>query len=154
MMVENRESPTDARLLTRIRHIAWPVIVDEKSATTAAHVASKVVFAWSFLLVAVGLLDLLVVIVTPATHKPPGTSAASAFVWYTIGEGILFALIASRIRRVSLGWAIAGIVICVVGALAVLPSPFGFVVYAFLVLIFTNAVRASSKYKRVAVHLQ
>ena len=153
-MAENPNSSIDARFLTRMRHVVWPVIVDEKSAATAAHVASKLVFAWAFLLVAVGLLDLLVVILTPAAHEPPGTSAASAFVWYTLGEGILFALIASRIRRMSLGWAIAGIVICIVGALAVLPSPFGFVVYAFLVLIFTNVVRASSKYKHVAVHLQ
>jgi hypothetical protein len=154
MVAENPDSP-DVGLFTRMRHIVWPEIADQKSATATARLASKLVLAWSFLLIAIGLFDLLVVSVTPAgAHQPSGTSVASAFVWYTIGEGIIFAVIGWRIRAMSLGWAIAGVAICVVGALAVLPSPFSFVVYVFLVLIFTNVVRASSKYKRVGVSPQ
>ena len=130
----------------------WPSIADEESATTAIQRVSKLVFAWSFLLIAIGLFDLLVVSLTPVgRQKPSGTSVATAFVWYTIGVGIVFGVIGWRIRTMSLSWAIAGLLVCAVGALAVLPSPFAFVVYIFLVLIFANAVRATYKYKRFAL---
>lgn len=142
-------------LITRTRNVLWPEIADEQSARTAIQRVSKWVFAWSFLLIAIGLFDLLVVSLTPVgTQKPSSTSVATAFVWYTIGVGIVFGVIGWRIRTMSLSWAIAGLSICALGALAVLPSPFAFVVYLFLVLIFANAVRAIHKYKRIVLRAQ
>jgi hypothetical protein len=133
----------------------WPPIADEESASRAASQASKLVFAWSFFLIGIGLLDLLVVSVTPSGgNKPAGTSVASAFVWYTLGEGLVFVAIGWRVRKMSLGWAIAGLLVCLLGAVAVLPSPFAFVVYAFLVLIFANLIRASRIHKRLAMRTQ
>jgi hypothetical protein len=141
------------QLMAKIRNMLWPEIADERSASTAIQRAAKWVFAWSFLLIAIGLLDLLVSLVLVA-KSPSGISVATEFVWYTIGAGLMFGIIGWRIRKMSLGWAIAGLLICVIGALAVLPSPFGFVINIFLVLIFANAVRATYKYKHIALPAQ
>lgn len=135
------------RLIAPIRNILWPELPDEQSAATAIQRAAKWVFGWSILLVAIGLLD-LVVSLTMVTPKTTETSAATEFVWYTIGAGLLFGIIAWRVSKNSRGWAIGGIAVCVIGALAILPSPFGFVVYVLLGLIFVTAVRAASKSKR------
>ena len=151
MALENPDSPTYVRLLTRMRQIVWPVIADEKSASTAVRTMSKWVLGWAALLVAIGLLDLLIISLAPAgVQKPSGTSVASAFVWYTIGVGLIFGVIGWRVKAMSFTWAIIGLLVCVLGAVAVLPSPFAFVIYVFLVLIFANAVRATHKYKHTA----
>lgn len=130
-----------------IKNAIWSELSDERSIAIAVQRAGKWVFGWSFLLIAIGLLDLLVSLFLMA-KKPSGTTVAIEFVWYTIGAGLLFAFIGWQIRRNSLGWSIAGLAICSFGAFTALPSPFAFLIYAFLVLIFVNAVRANYKVKR------
>ncbi len=140
----------DMRVIAPLRNVFWPEISDERSALTATHRAAKWVFGWSILLIGIGLLD-VVVILTMVTPKTTETRGATEFVWYTIGAGLLFGVIAWRVSKNSFGWAIGGLAICVIGALAILPSPFGFVVYVLLGIIFMTAVRAASKSKRTAL---
>ncbi len=140
----------DMRLIAPLRNVFWPEISDERSALTSTRRVAKWVFGWSILLIAIGLLD-LVVSLTMVAPKTTETTAATEFVWYTMGAGILFAIIAWRVSKNSLGWAIGGLAICIIGALAILPSPFGFAVYVLLGLIFVTAVRAASKSKRTAL---
>jgi hypothetical protein len=45
-------------------------------------------------------------------------------------------------------WAVAGLVICIIGAIAILPSPFGFAIYVFFALIFANTVRAIRRHNQ------
>ena len=129
-----------------MRNLLWPSVSDEPSAKTVAHRATKWIFGWAILCVSVGLLDFLVTLTLPA--PPVGASAATEFVWYILGMGLIFGVIAWRIGRMSLPWSIAGLSICVLAAIAILPSPFGFILYGFLVLVFTNAIHATSKYRR------
>jgi fucose permease len=138
------------QLFALLRNVLWPEIPDAQSALTASQRASKWVLGWSILLVAIGLLD-LVVSLTTVLPKTTETAAATEFVWYTIGAGLLFGLIAWRVSKNSLGWAIGGLAICIIGAFAILPSPFGFAVYVLLGLIFVTAIRAASKHKRTAL---
>jgi hypothetical protein len=134
-------------LTTRVRGLFWPVIADEESASRAVRIVSWCIFGWSGLLVCIGVIDLIVVILAPS--RTPAGSVASAFVWYTVGLAAVFGLIAWRIRSMSLPWSIVGLVICVIGAISVLPSPFALAVYAFLALISIGAVRATHKYRRL-----
>jgi hypothetical protein len=134
-------------LSTSIRNVIWPELEDEQSVALAVQRAAKLVYGWSILLIAIGLLDLVVTLFLMA-KKPSGTSVATDFVWFTLGAGLFFALIAWRISRNSLGWAIAGLAICALGAFAVLPSVLGFLIYVFIVLIFVSAVRATYKFRR------
>jgi hypothetical protein len=139
------------QLAAPMKRFLWPAITDEGSATTTVRTVSKCIFGWSVFLIAIGLLDLLIISLTPAGgQKPSGTSVASAFVWYTIGVGLIFGVIGWRVKTMSFVWAIVGLSVCVLGAIAVLPSPFGFVIYVFLALVFANAVRATYKYKYAA----
>jgi len=133
-------------LVKPIRDTIWPEVSDEQSAAIAVKRMSIWIFGRAFLLIAIGLLDLLVCLIF-APKNPEGTSAAIGFVWYTFGAGLLFALIAWRVSRKSFSWAIAGLAICAVGAIAILPSPIAFIICLFLVLLFINAVRATSKFR-------
>lgn len=132
----------------------WPSIADEASARIVIRRAFKWAIVWSFLCLAIGLLVLLASFATVGRQRSSGTSAATVFAWYSIGEGIFFGVIAWRIRTMSRGWAITGLSVAVVGAPAVLPSPFAFVAYLFVVLAFTNACRATNTYKRMVLPAQ
>ena len=134
------------QIMARVKQLFWPAITDEKSAATTIQHASRWVFGWAALLVAIGLLDLIVLSLMPSSKQT--SSDASAFVWYAIGAGVVFGIIGWRMRGNSFGCSIAGLLICLIGAFAVLPSPFAFLIYVFLVLIFTNAIRAIYRYKR------
>jgi hypothetical protein len=137
------------QMLARTRSLFWPDIADSQSADVALQRSSKWIFVWASICVAIGLLDLVVLLlVQRPVHAEAGV--ATAFVWYIIAEGFIFAIIGWRVRRRSLSWAIAGLLIAVVGSIAVLPSPFAFTAYALLVLAFVNAVRAASKSRRLS----
>jgi hypothetical protein len=134
-----------------VRNLFWPSVSDELSAKAVARRASKLIFGWAILCVAVGLFDYLVTFTLPS--PPVGVSAATEFVWYILGMGLIFAIIAWRINKMSIFWSIGGFSICVLAAIATFPSPFGIILYAFLVLVFANAIRATSKHRRfVRIH--
>jgi hypothetical protein len=148
MAFENSHSASNDGLSNRVKAVVWPALDDQNSTVAAVSRASKWVFGWAVLLVAIGLLDLLIVSFVPASSKPPGTTVASAFIWYAIAVGMIFAFIGWRIKKMSLAWAIAGFLLCVLAAAAVFPSPIAIVIYLFLILMFVNAVRATYKYKK------
>jgi hypothetical protein len=141
-------------LMAQTRNVLWPEIADDKSAVIAVQRVSTWVFVWSSLCLAIGLLDLIVSISLANNRKASGGSIGMEFVWYIIIEGLIYGVIAWRIRMMSVIWAIVGLVISAVGALAVLPSPFAFLLYALLVLAFINAVRATNRHRRVALDAQ
>jgi hypothetical protein len=141
-------------LMSQTRNVLWPEFADEKSATIAVRRVSNWVFVWSALCVAIGLLDLIVSISLVGNRKASGGGTGTEFVWYIIVEGLVYGVIAWRIRNMSVSWALVGLVISVVGALAVLRSPFAFILYAFLVLAFISALRAINKQRRIALSAQ
>ena len=144
----------DMALMAQTRNALWPEISDEKSATIAVQRVSNWVFIWSFLCLGIGVLDLIVSISLVSNRKASGGGTGTEFVWYIIVEGLLYGVIAWRIRKMSVSWAVVGLVISAVGALAVLRSPFAFILYAFLVLAFISALRAINKHRRVALSAQ
>lgn len=130
-----------------MRTLFWPAVDDEQSAQIVAHRASRWIFAWSILCVAIGLFDFFIIVTLPP--NPGGASGATEFVWYVLGAGLIFGVIAWRITKMSFAWSIAGLSISLLGAIAILPSPFGVFIYAVLILIFANAIHATFRYRRI-----
>jgi hypothetical protein len=66
--------------------------------------------------------------------------------------GILFGLIAWRIRCMSRGWALGGLILTsllILSDFVASPSPIAFIVHAVVFVYFVNAVRAAFAYERL-----
>lgn len=138
--------------MSRMKQVLWPVLTDDQSARILAQRTSNWVFAWSVLWLAIGTLDLIVILLTSGAQTRSGATVAQAFVWYAIAQGIVFGVIGWGIRKISLISSIIGLVISIVGALAILPSPFGFFFYLVLAVVLLNAVRATHRHQQTIRH--
>jgi len=60
--------------------------------------------------------------------------------------GILFGLVAWKMRRMSLPWTLGGLILAAIillADLAEMPSPIALIAHAFVILYFVNAVKAT-----------
>jgi hypothetical protein len=125
----------------------WPMIEDEESARRAVQSAFKWSVTWAILGLSLGLISLV-----SGSAIVDSYNAALVFDCYSIADGILFGLIAWKIRSMSRGWAIAGLIVTTFGVLASLsiaPSPIALVAHTLVLLSFVNAVRATNVVNRL-----
>src|SRR5579871_5581695 len=84
----------------------WPIIDSPESARGAVDRAARVTTIWALVCIALGLVMLL----SGAKTTDPAGSAALSGVAFLV-PGILYGVIAWKIRRMSRGWTLGGFIL-------------------------------------------
>jgi hypothetical protein len=132
----------------------WPTIKDELSARVAVRGAFKWSATWAFLGLALGLISLSSG--TPIEQNDLGAGTARiVFDWVSIIDGAIYGLVAWKIRGMSRGWALTGLILAtlgIVGGLSLAPSPIELIAQSLILLAFVNASRATRFYAQLQHH--
>lgn len=143
--------------MRRWKERIWPTITDQASATQAIERAVRITTIWAVINVAIGATSLWSG--ARITERNPiewngivldnGTASASGFIFLFLG--VLFGVVAWKIRGMSRGWTLGGLIIAAVILLsdfATSPSPIALVMHMVVLLYFINVVRATAVFER------
>ncbi|HLK18767.1 MAG TPA: hypothetical protein VKT81_07415 [Bryobacteraceae bacterium] len=125
----------------------WPIIDSPESARGAVDRAARVTTIWALVCIALGLVMLL----SGAKTTDPAGSAALSGVAFLV-PGILYGVIAWKIRRMSRGWTLGGFILSafvLLDDLAFSPSIFSLIACVVVLVYFVNALRAVIAYERL-----
>jgi hypothetical protein len=136
----------------------WPTINDEPSARRAVERAARITTAWAVINAALGIISILSG--SRLTERDPikwqgsviDNSGQSVSGYAFLFIGILFGLVAWKMRRMSLSWTLGGLILAALTLLAdfaATPSPIALVAHVFVILCFINAVRGTVAFQRV-----
>jgi hypothetical protein len=126
----------------------YPTIDSPISARRAVDRAVKITSLWTFVNIALGLV--MIFSGTKVTDSYRQTRALSGVAF--LAPGILFGLIAWRIRCMSRGWTLGGLILAsflLLTDFAATPSPFALIVHAVVLVYFINALRAVISHDRL-----
>jgi hypothetical protein len=125
----------------------WPTIDSPQSARRAVDRAARVTSIWAFVCIALGL----VLIFSGAKVTERGRGEALTGAAFLI-PGILYGVIAWRIRCMSRGWTLGGFIFAafvLLADLASTPSIFSLIACVIVLVYFINALRAVIAYERL-----
>ena len=135
----------------------WPATNDEPSARRAVERAARITTVWAVINAGVGMMSILSS--SRITERDPlswqggvidnGGQSVSGYAFLFVG--ILFGLVAWKMRRMSLAWTLGGLILAAITLLADLaatPSPIALIAHAFVIFYFINAVRATVAFRR------
>jgi hypothetical protein len=136
----------------------WPTINDEPSARRAVERAARITTVWAIINAGFGIISILSG--SRITERDPlkwqggvidnGGQSVSGYA--VLFVGILFGLVAWKMRRMSLPWTLGGLILAAITLLADLaetPSPIALIGHAFVILYFINATRATVAFRRL-----
>jgi hypothetical protein len=131
----------------------WPTINDEPSARRAVERVARITTIWAVINAGLGIISILSG--SRITDRDPsgidnGGQSISGYAFLFVG--LLFGLVAWKMRRMSLVWTLGGLVLAAITLLADLaetPNPIAIIAHAFVILYFINAVRATVKFQRL-----
>jgi hypothetical protein len=136
----------------------WHHVNDEPSARRAVERAARITTVWAVINVGLGIISILSG--SRITERDPlkwqggvidnGGQSISGYAFLFVG--ILFGLVAWKMRRMSLPWALGGLILAAITLLADFaetPSPIALIFHAFVIISFINAVRATVKFQRL-----
>ena len=125
----------------------WPTIDSPQSARQAVERAARVTSIWAFVCIALGLVLIF------SGNKVANSSRGEALTGVAfLIPGILYAVIAWRIRCMSRGWTLGGFILAAFLLLADLASASSIVsliACAIVLVYFINALRAVIAYERL-----
>jgi hypothetical protein len=137
-------------MFRRSRQRIWPTFTDYESAQAAVRYAVKACTIWAIVSVGMGIVSL----VSGSAVKDSAYNGESvpyaALTW--IVSGVLFGVIAWKVRNMSRNWAIVGLLIAAAGLWGDPASgrnPIVVFCYLYVVLSFVNAIRASIFWSRL-----
>jgi hypothetical protein len=143
--------------MRRWKERIWPTINDQRSASRAVERAVRITTIWAVVNAAIGLVSILSK--SRITDRNPvewdgmvldsGGSSISGLVFLFLG--VLFGVVAWKIRSMSRNWALGGLVLAAImlfSDLATFPSPIALVLHAIVLLYFIHAVRAAVVFER------
>jgi len=125
----------------------WPTIDSPQSARRAVDRAVRVTSISALVCIAVGLVMLF----SGAKAREPGQGEALTGAAFLI-PGILYGVIAWRIRCMSRGWTLGGFILAalmLLSDLASTPSIFSLIACMVVLVYFINALRAVIAYERL-----
>jgi hypothetical protein len=130
----------------------WPIIDDADSARGAVDRAARITTIWAVLNLAIGLISVFsgLRVTERNTFMDSGGSVipASTFVIF----GLLFAVVAWKMRAMSRGWTVAGLILAAItllSDLAAYPSPIALVFHLVVLIYFINALRGVTAFARL-----
>jgi hypothetical protein len=125
----------------------WPTIDSPQSARQAVDRAARVTSIWAFVCIALGLVLIF------SGNKVTNSSRGEALTGVAfLIPGVLYGVIAWRIRCMSRGWTLGGFILAaflLLADLASTPSIFSLIACAIVLVYFINALRAVIAYERL-----
>jgi hypothetical protein len=126
----------------------WPRIVDTDSSRQAVRTAVKVSTIWA---VFSGVFALIALFSGRSVTENPDSTRVLYDGWSLL-DASLFGLVAWKIRAMSRGWSIAGLILAALNILLSLTAgqfnPLIFLVYITIIFGFINGVRGTFAYHR------
>jgi hypothetical protein len=126
----------------------WPTIDSPASARLAVDRAARITTIWAFVNIALELV--LFFSGTRVTERGPVGTSTSGIAFLL--AGVLFGLIAWKVRCMSRGWTLGGFCLALfmlVADLVSAPSPFALIALGVVFVYFFNALRAVVSYERL-----
>jgi hypothetical protein len=125
----------------------WPTIDSPQSARQAVDRAARVITTWAFVCISLGL------VLTFSGNKVTNSSRGEALTGLAfLIPGILYGVIAWRIRCMSRGWTLGGFILTgflLLADLASARSIVSLIACAIVLVYFINALRAVIAYERL-----